>query len=211
MPKKKREVQVNALSRYEKSSGRLVLEEYSSCEVPAGCGGAILRWIDPLEALPLRLWLWTTGEAELFFDGAPFASSRVDARAGRHVLALCVRPRGELPPQLALALSYSDDAKGSFEPERSRSIGRKIELLSGAGAAMVGATKPPESDAWRLPDFDDSGWPALVQASAAIEEPSKDWHLGQVQKTGACVVGLPGQRGPLWVRCRFELALGGAE
>lgn len=55
---KKRDLVVNDLSRYEKSSARLVLEDYSSCEVPAGCGGGILRWIDPREALPLTLHLW---------------------------------------------------------------------------------------------------------------------------------------------------------
>ncbi|MDC0741686.1 hypothetical protein [Polyangium mundeleinium] len=207
---KKREVQVNAVSRYEKSSGRLVLEEYSSCEVPAGCGGAILRWIDPHEALPLHLWLWTTGQADLFFDGAPFTSSRVDARAGSHVLALYVRPKEDLPPQLALSFGYSDDAKGATDPARSRSIGRKIQALSGAGAVMVGSTKQPRGDGWRLPGFDDGRWQPLVRMSAATKEPKKDWHLKQVQETGACIVGLPGHTGPLWVRCSFELALGGA-
>ncbi|MDI1477298.1 hypothetical protein [Polyangium sp. y55x31] len=207
----KREVQVNALSRYEKASGRLVLEEYSSCEVPAGCGGAILRWIDPQEALPLHMWGWTTGEADLFFDGAPFTSSRIDARVGRHVLALHVRPQGGLPPQLALALRYSDDApKRNVEPERSRSIGYKIQVLSGAGAVMVGSTMPPKGDGWRQPGFDESGWQPLVRMEAATKDPDKNWHLQQVLKTGARVIGLPGQTGPLWVRCTFDLVLGGA-
>jgi len=209
MPKK-REVQVNAVSRYEKSSGRLVLEEYSSCEVPAGCGGAILRWIDPLEALPLHLWLWTTGEAEAFFDGAPITSSRFDARAGSHVFALCVRPKEDLPAQLAFSFGYTDDAKGDVEPSRSRPLGKKIQILSGAGVVIVGSPREPVGDAWRSLAFDDSGWPALVRMSAAIKDGAKDWHLEQVQQTGARVVGLPEQQGPLWVRCSFEISLEGA-
>lgn len=208
----KRDLAVNDLSRYEKSSQRLVLEEYSSCEVPAGCGGGILRWIDPLEALPLTFYLWTTGESEVWLDGAPSKSSRIDARAGSHVLAIHVVPKDGARPQLALGLRYSDekDPKGTFEPARSRSIGRKIEILSGAGAALVATSKKPAGDAWTQPAFDDSGWTVLARAEPVTREGQRDWHLDTVRKSGARVVGAPFQRGQLWVRCCFELSLGGA-
>ena len=37
---------LNGPDRYRKRSPRLVLEEHSHCEVPAGCGGVVLRWIN---------------------------------------------------------------------------------------------------------------------------------------------------------------------
>lgn len=208
---KKRDLVVNDLSRYEKSSERLVLEDYSSCEVPAGCGGGILRWIDPREALPLKLRLWIAGDAEVFFDGAPVRSSRIQARPGAHVLALALRLKGDAPAQLALSLLYSDETERRipFEPKRDRSIGRRIEILSGAGAVIVGTPRDPGGDAWKLPGFDDSGWPALEPA-AAPKEDSAGWHFQEVLRTGARAVGLPGARGELWVRCSFDVDLGGA-
>jgi hypothetical protein len=204
----KKDLVINDLARFEKASERLVLEEYSSCEVPAGCGGGILRWIDPLDALPLHLRLWATGQVELFFDGAPLRSSRVDVRAGAHVAAIRVSPKKGAPPQLALAMRYSDETspKGGFGPSRSRSIGRKIEVLSGAGATLRGTSKKPDGDAWKLPGFDDSPWGEL-SALEPFMSTDKDWHLSTVLETGARVVGPAGANGDLWVRCCFEVTL----
>lgn len=211
MTEKKRDLVVNDLARYEKASERLVLEDYSSCEVPAGCGGGILRWIDPREALPLTLRIWTARGAEVFFDGAPVRSSRIDARLGAHVLAIALRHDGDAPAQLALSLCYSDETEPSaaLEPTRDRSIGRRLDVLSGAGAAIVGASRDPGGDAWRLPGFDDSGWRALAPVKAA-EPSSAGWHLQAILKTGACIVGLQDARSDVWVRCSFDVDLGGA-
>lgn len=210
---KKRELVLNDLARYEKASPRLVLEEYSSCEVPAGCGGGILRWIDPQEALPLSLRIWTAGETQLFLDGAAFRSSRVDARPGRHVLALHIVPKEGAHPVVALALRYSDevDPKGTFEPRRSRTIGRKIEVLSGAGADLRGTSQKPQNDDWKEPGFDASGWSSLKRAPGSHKPDEKDWHFRYVQEAGAKAVELAGAEGPFWVRCSFEIPQGAAE
>ncbi|WP_437318311.1 hypothetical protein [Sorangium sp. So ce385] len=204
---KKRDLVVNDLARYEKSSERLVLEDYSSCEVPAGCGGGILRWIDPQEALPLTLRLWTAGSAEVFFDGAPVRSSRIQARPGAHVLAVALRSADDPPARLALSLSYTDDPErhAAFEPRRDRSIGRTLDVRSGAGAAIVGTTRDPGGDAWKLPGFDERGWRALAPAQG-----SAGWHFDDLMRRGARAVGLPDAQGDLWVRCSFDVDLGGA-
>jgi len=41
------DLRLNSLDRFRKSKSGLTLEVYSSCEVPAGCGGAVLRWRRP--------------------------------------------------------------------------------------------------------------------------------------------------------------------
>lgn len=210
---KKRDVAVNDLARYEKSSDRLVLESYSHCEVPAGCGGGILRWIDPDESLPLTLHLWSTGKNEVFFDGAPVKSGRVDARRGAHVLAVHVSPEGGAPPQIALALRYSDETapKDGMGPYRSKPVGRKVDVLSGRAAVMVATSLEPEGDEWKKAAFGAAGWRALAETAPHLPDGKPPWHLKEILKTGAVAVGLPGARGPLWVRCVLDVTLGDSQ
>ena len=43
----KPDLRLNELERFRKTSSRLALEAHSHCEVPAGCGGVVLRWTRP--------------------------------------------------------------------------------------------------------------------------------------------------------------------
>jgi hypothetical protein len=43
---------LNSLDRFRKHPGQLVLEEHGHCEVPAGCGGVVLRWRNPNPSPP---------------------------------------------------------------------------------------------------------------------------------------------------------------
>src|SRR5262245_25722640 len=79
---------LNSLDRFRKHPGRLVLEEHGHCEVPAGCGGVVLRWRNPLAAVPITLRLYTPVPAVMSIDGREVSTSRVDLSPGRHVLAL---------------------------------------------------------------------------------------------------------------------------
>lgn len=206
---RRRNIQVNELPRYTKTSEQLVLEEYSSCEVPAGCGGAIMRWIDPTEALPLHLWFYCTGKNEtLSFDGQPMSSSRIDARPGKHVVAANIVPENREQALLGLALRFGDTDTLYSEPKRSPAIGHKIEILSGANARIVGLAKAPENEDWKKIDFDDSQWTPLTRAAVKAARPERDWHLDQVEKTGAQRIALPKARGSIWIRCTFDVELG---
>ena len=57
-----------------------MLEEYSHCEVPAGCGGVVLRWRDPEAGIPLRVSIASFGEAALFVDGEAVSGSDLALR-----------------------------------------------------------------------------------------------------------------------------------
>ncbi|HMY21616.1 MAG TPA: hypothetical protein PKA58_35080 [Polyangium sp.] len=203
-------IKVNAWDRYTKSSERLVLEEYSSCEVPAGCGGAIMRWIHPGDALPLHFWFYSSGKSEgVFLDGTALASPCTDVRKGRHILAGSFTPNDNAQPLLAVALRFGDTDTVFSEPERSRAIGQKIEILSGKTAHIVGTTLAPTNDSWKQLDFDDSAWKEMMSKAVKIPRPEQDWHLDQVEKTGAQRIALAKARGRLWFRCVFEVQLGG--
>ena len=83
---------LNGPDRYRKRSPRLVLEEHSHCEVPAGCGGVVLRWINADREITVQIRLYATVEgATLTIDGAAPPSSRALLARGDHVLAIHAR------------------------------------------------------------------------------------------------------------------------
>src|SRR5262249_23220637 len=69
-------LRLNAISRYSKQSSQYVLEVHSHCEVPAGCGGLVLRWRNPHLAIPLEIWTYTVGEARVWLVGTALAPAR---------------------------------------------------------------------------------------------------------------------------------------
>src|SRR5438445_588541 len=101
------EQQLNSLERFRKQPGRLVLEEHSHCEVPAGCGGVVLRWRNPRATLPLLLHLYAPGEFTLSLDGDTPRTGRVDVAPGRHVVGL-VLPDADLAAGLFLFAATHD-------------------------------------------------------------------------------------------------------
>ena len=125
------DLKLNTLHRFVKHSPRLVLHEYSHCEVPAGCGGVVLRWYDPRAGAPATV---RTTDGEVWLDGVALASSRVQLAPGQHVLA--VHGRG---PHVSARLDADEDN----------------ELLSGAQFRYVAHDPGP---GWQAPDYDDRHW-----------------------------------------------------
>src|SRR5206468_12707267 len=82
------EQQLNSLDRFRKKPERLVLEEHGHCEVPAGCGGVVLRWRNPRARVPVVIRLYTPVPAAAFIDGRELTVSRVDLSPGPHVFAV---------------------------------------------------------------------------------------------------------------------------
>jgi len=81
-------VRLNSFDRFTKTSPRLLLEEHAHCEVPAGCGGVVLRWINPATGLPVLLDVFNPSHATLAIDGVAVTHSSLLLAPGRHVLSL---------------------------------------------------------------------------------------------------------------------------
>ncbi len=47
------ELKLNTIGRFVKRSPCLALEQHNHCEVPAGCGGVVLRWFNPSRGIPI--------------------------------------------------------------------------------------------------------------------------------------------------------------
>src|SRR5438132_10346894 len=123
-----RDLKLNSLGRYGKGSSRVVLEEHGHCEVPAGCGGAVLRWRDPNAGLLFLVQLFAAGPSKMFIDGKEPASGWPLIPFGDHVVSIAVE--GLIPGAAAMAFAGIHDESQSRFPRVSEPSGRKVNILS---------------------------------------------------------------------------------
>lgn len=199
-------LQLNTLHRFRKHSPRLLLEEYSHCEVPAGCGGVVMRWVDPDAGTPAVVRVFVEARATLWLNGELIESGRVDVACGPNVLAVAldeiVAPESGLrgligqarPPALMLSIVRAlgtDVASGE----------EAVVLLSSGRASVwrIRADEPPAG--WTALDFDDSDWREAERTELAPERESA-WHAQQLRGHGAYPLALPRDRA--WLRVGFD-------
>lgn len=195
-------LRLNTLHRFRKHSPRLLLEEYSHCEVVAGCGGVVLRWVDPHAGIPAIVRSLVPAKLELWLDGAPLDSGHIDLRAGRRTLALELTEIG----------SHTASRIGRGRPSALllsivRSLGRDHRgtpaiLLSSLPGPMWRVTSEQPPPDWITPEFDDSRWPE-AQRAELDEGQREQWGVRQIQACGAVPIALPADRA--WVRVHFEV------
>ena len=205
----KRDLNLNSLGRYAKHSSRLVLEQHSHCEVPAGCGGVVLRWRSEISELPVLLHSFTSGKSKLFIDGLSPSSSQSGISFGDHVLSLVLE---ELPKDaiLAVAAVHNDGRV----PRISQQLGEVLNVLSDADGTWKGTTVEPADDQWMKSGFDDSSWAALEAAQQPVLEKRKMytrenmWEitLQMALDAGAKCLLVPTTTGRMWVRRAFRLS-----
>jgi len=190
------DLRLNSLERFRKQSQRLVLEEYSHCEVPAGCGGVVMRWRDPSEGRPVLIRGFLSAAAAVFIDEQELNHGRTNLQPGSHVLALAVSQIAA--PHLLGVLAWIDspDSEETLLPAM---------LSMNDGTWKVTDAEPPEN--WKSPTFDDASWSALNASTVDVEElPSRDqWGYQRVLDNGANLLQLP-EAEKLWVRKRFDFA-----
>ncbi len=147
--------QLNSLDRFRKQPGKLVLEEHSHCEVPAGCGGVVLRWRNPHATLPLTVHLFTPKQGAYFLDGADLNISRVNIPPGTHVVAVALED-ADVSAGLLMFAAFYDDGRTSDSDLPGAT------LLSAADGSWKFTLQPPDGEAWKTAEFDDRDWRALV-------------------------------------------------
>lgn len=148
-----KDLRLNSLSRFEKHSPHLILEEHGHCEVPAGCGGAVLRWRNSSTARPVRIYIYTQGNFAIFLDGKPLASSRPLVKYGDHVFSFRI---WDFDPAYALfifaAIIELTDSYVLSLPSQEW----KYSLLA------------PTSDDWMRCGFDASRWASMVSKPISL-------------------------------------------
>jgi hypothetical protein len=183
--------QLNSLERFRKQSGRLVLEQHSHCEVPAGCGGVVLRWLNPASVVPVTLYLYAPVPATCRIDGAAVQSSRVDLAPGRHAVTVAIEGVSLAVGLLLLAADY--DPKQGPQSQPAALPNRLVHVRTAADGSWKYCLDRPPTDAWAAPDFDDHDWPALVQAPTPQLMPADAgaYQCRKCVELGAVCLGLP--------------------
>jgi hypothetical protein len=203
------DLRLNSLDRFRKQSPRLVLEEHGHCEVPAGCGGVVLRWRNPFASRLFNLAFFTPGSATLWLDGAEPESGLIDLAVGPHVVAVkypgMVRGNG----LLMFALVSHDKARAKAAVAEPT-----LTVRSAAGPAWKFTTEEPADDGWQKPGYSTAAWTPLVKVAAPEYKPgSSKYGLYQCTEAKAHALGLPPRttgRG-VWVRHEFTIPVPEAE
>lgn len=201
-------LKLNSLSRYSKQSPNFILEEYSQCEVPAGCGGVVLRWRNPNVALPLLVKLYAVGKYKAYLDGDPITVGRPLVPFGEHVLAIEISGTDQRYVALVCTATYDEAERDGVR--RSRDTGQKVQIATAADGTWKYTTLPPTDDVWKRPEFDDSTWSAMVPKNA-WRPPTKSgfdqgkWEAERMAGARAIPIGFNEEASRIWVRRRFHL------
>ena len=139
---------LNTLHRFRKHSPDLVLETYSHCEVPAGCGGGVLVWRDPREGVPVVLAVSTQqADVQAYIDGRPLLGTTVPLLPGMHTFALRIVGLPAASTVFGCALGVR---QGGGLPQRVHGGGFvAVRALNHRGDSL-----PPDSEEIPLTPFD---------------------------------------------------------
>jgi len=189
------EFELNSLQRFRREAAeRMTLEEYSSCEVPAGCGGVVLRWHDPDEGVPVVFHSAFQANCEAKLNGSPLHS------------------RGVLPwseSLLTLELSEIDASLPFLFATRRDPVEEGQDAIIETGCSRSdGSWKVSTKleSGWEGIDFDDSHWAALTRSNASFPE-QQSWRYEGVERDGGEPLVLPqGER--LYIRTRISVSRG---
>jgi hypothetical protein len=201
-----RDLKLNSLPRYSKTSPQLILEEHGHCEVPAGCGGVVLRWRNPNDGIPLQIWPYAAGKFEMFLDGVTPSSGRPTVSWGSHVWSFVI---SEINPERA-ALMFA--ALYDEQVAQIKTTGPSVEpvtVLSKSDGSWKYTISEPSDSRWRNLDYDDSAWLPMTPKEvdpAAVERTHKDsYRIRRIQGFGAEPLGITQSGTKFWIRKTFTL------
>lgn len=190
------DLRLNTLHRFAKRSSRLVLEEHSHCEVPAGCGGVVLRWVNPDAGTPLLLHTFG-GEIEAAIDGVPVNGARAQAAGGARLLAVRLRVDRPTPFLFVATLDAPDE----------NSDNQSALFASVDDGSWLATTVAPAGSEWMTEPFDDAGWRPLGRSALGADAPPEEmrWRFDRIVTLGAIPLELPSGAREVWIRKRFRV------
>lgn len=194
-----RDLRLNSIDRYVKSSPRFVLEEHSGCEVPAGCGGVVLRWRDAKTEVPVRMHVATMDvtETHIRIDGGRLSSSRPLLVPGPHEITIDLVAAANATAQFLFYARLAPDTS----------------LVTPGDAVPLLITAADQSWLWtELPDPAPSApvpaeaeWQPLVPGELPADKKARGYQVSRLARDGAAPLTTPGRVPRLRVRARFEI------
>lgn len=206
----KKNLKLNTLSRFSKRSPNLVLEEHNHCEVPAGCGGVVLRWINPQREIPLRIDLFLNGKVAQYLDGEKLMYRRPLVEIGRHTLAFEFI---EFKPAFGLLMFVSSVFMRNSTDDEVQSNKTNVRLISTPDGSWKYTLSEPHGDSWLYNGFDDSSWLSMVEKPLPFSEKEKrEEGFDKWEALGAKQLGIQENRvkkRSVWIRKEFSLSVEG--
>jgi len=194
------ELDINSIERFTKQSKRLILEELSNCEVPAGCGGVVLRWLSNEQGLAVGVRIISySDKTEAFCNGKLMPSGCANVPFGEGILALRISKRESDFDWLAVVVRHTSrsrrDQNGDEIPEMS---------ASHDGTWKFTTDKP--SDDWISQEYDDSDWQTMSQSEMTLDEleERQQWRFRRFVENETPIFSIPDSE--IWIRKRFDVS-----
>ena len=199
------DLNLNSLKRFRKQTDHYVLEEHGSCEVPAGCGGVVLRWRSPDTGVYVRFQTWVTGaKSKLWLDGAELRGSHSELTTTEHVLGIEMTECqiDEMALMLSITPQVSIERPAHVQKVQPTVVSQQPEAWKW--------TLTPPGEGWAAIDFPDETWQPMSFKKVTPPEES-DWRsysYNHCLQQGASPIGVEGcDSNPkqIWVRFRFQV------
>ena len=201
------DLNLNSLLRYSKKSSRYVLEAQSHCEVPAGCGGVVLRWRDPKKGIPLTFRIYAGGAYKFFLDAHPLPSARPIVPIGEHVVSVVISEFD--PSRVVLLFAAKYEEKGAGIGYSERAAAGALHFLSAPDGSWKCSSVEPQGNSWQLAGFDDSAWTAMPAREWAPDREQKatvqSYRAEELLRMGAQGLGVAGSPTKVWIRRTFSV------
>ncbi len=194
------EIDINSIERFSKRSDRLILEELSSCEVPAGCGGLVLRWLSNEQGLPVSMRIyWHGDEAKVHCNGKLLPNGCGNITYGDGVLAIYLSKR-EHPFDWFFAR-----ARHTSRTRRDEGNDYIPEMNTSHDGSWKFSTEEPAND-WMNSDFDDAAWETMQPSQAALTDldEREQWQFRWLDEQNVPRLSIP--HSEVWIRKLFDVS-----
>ncbi len=202
-----KDLKLNDLPRFSKSSPRLVLHEYSNCEVPAGCGGVVFRWKKPDNPVAFEISLYTPGEFKLFIDGEPPQTACTPLERGAHILAL-ILSKFNSNYGILMFVGRTGETGVYTKDIKLYEVDRTERVLSLPDSSWKYLLRPPPDDSWTELQFDDTPWKSLIskELPPIDHEDNSQYSIERLSALGAQSLGPEKTAAEaVWIRKKFSV------
>lgn len=199
------DMKINTISRFSKSSPNLILEIHAHCEVPAGCGGVVLRWRNPALGTQALFKAVIPGKAEFWLNGVALDNSRLLLGHGRNILAIHVAEVAG--PSAGLMIHLEFDPEKTFQGVAGGPITEfPGPIFSNPDGTWKYSTVRP-GDGWKGLLFGDDDWKSLVDKPIPSDEEnsSRKYQFELLRNEGACFVGPTDPVREFWARKSIDI------
>lgn len=204
------DLRLNSVDRFQKNSERLVLEEHGHCEVPAGCGGVVLRWFNPNAGTPVVFRGGFADKTTIHVDEKELTSGRTILADGDHLLSIHLifddSPLRYFWFAGARDVPNTRGGENTFPELVSAGDGSWLASFEkGRTNDALGTLEMPEPE-WDMAEFDDSAWTPLaaIEIDAESLPQAHRWKIGAMENAGAIALDLGGHN-EVWIRKRFRM------